>query len=53
MRNVYEVLVRKLLEKTILGRLKCKCEKNIKMEGRGGENGTDWIHIIQFNDGLL
>jgi hypothetical protein len=50
-RNAYEILVGKPEGKRPLGRLKRRCEDNIRMDGR--ENGwevVDWIHVAQDRD---
>jgi hypothetical protein len=47
-KNAYEVLVRKLEGKGLLGRPRCSWEDNIKIYLKEiGWEGVDWIHLVQ------
>jgi hypothetical protein len=46
MRNAFKILARKPEEKKVLGRFRCKCEDNIRMDLKQiGWRVVDWIHL--------
>jgi hypothetical protein len=50
-RNAYKILVGKPKGKRPLGRPKCRCEDNIKMDLREMEwGGMNWINMTQDRD---
>jgi hypothetical protein len=50
-RNAYRILVRKPEGKRPLGRPRCRCVGNIKMDlGEIGWDGVDWINMAQNRD---
>jgi hypothetical protein len=50
-RNAYRILVEKREGKRPLGRSRCRCVDNIKIDLREiGWDGTDWIDLAQDRD---
>jgi hypothetical protein len=51
MRNAHKIFVEKSDGKRPLGRPRCRCVNNIKMNLREtGLEGADWIHLAQYRD---
>jgi hypothetical protein len=48
-RNTYQVFVGTLEGKRPLGRPRCRCEDNTKVDLKANKwGGMDWIHLVQY-----